>query len=71
MKIKEKQAELEQEKLQAGVKTLAQDEYLKKTANLGQLVEKMQRPWYVKSVQPESEAFLISDKNHNLAECKA
>lgn len=31
-------------------------EYLKKTANLGELVQKMQRPWYVKAVKPEDMA---------------
>jgi hypothetical protein len=28
------------------------DEYLKKTANLGDLMEKVHRPWYAKTLPP-------------------
>lgn len=31
----------------------AEDEYLKRTAKLGDLVRKMQRPWYTREVNPE------------------
>lgn len=37
-------------------------EYLKKTANLGELVHKMQRPWYVKAKLPlEEETTVIKE----------
>ena len=52
--IKQKKAEKEKSLMEnTGLKR--EEEYLKKTANLGQLVEKMQRPWYVKAVKPEND----------------
>lgn len=45
----------------------AEDEYLKRTAKLGDLVRKMQRPWYAREVNPEG----ASDKAEKPQDNKA
>ena len=37
-----------------------QDEYLKRTANLGDLMDKVHRPWYAKTLPPNTTSL---DKN--------
>ena len=39
--------------MNGGVPETEDQTYLKKTANLGELVQKLQRPWYVKPVIPD------------------
>ncbi len=46
-----------------------EDEFLKKTANLGDLVRKMQRPWYAREVNPDAkEAKQIESKYQGLSQ---